>query len=186
LGESAAVIAGNLPPGDYPCVPSPKEISAIRSWARTSIPVKSWCGTPGNQFITAAYVFVDTARRELCYDGAGHPPVLLWRPAANQVEDLEENGLFLGPFPHAQYATRRWPFEPVDRCLLYTDGLVEAANAKDEEFGAPRRRDFLSRSAGVSADFTCTALLDQVTAWFGGELDSQQDDITFVLVEFRP
>jgi len=43
----------------------------------------------------------------------------------------------------------------------------------------------LSRSAGVSADSTCTALLDHVTAWSGGKLDSQQDDITFVLVEYR-
>ncbi len=144
---------------------------------------KSLCGTLGNQFITAAYVFVDTARRELRYAGAGHPPVLLWRSAANQVESLEENGLFLGPFPHAQYTTRGSPFEPGDRCLLYTDGLVEAANANDEEFGAPRLRDFFSRSAGMSADSTCSALLDQVTTWSGGELGTPQDDITFVLVE---
>ena len=147
---------------------------------------RTLCGTLGSQFITAAYVFVDTARRQLRYAGAGHPPILLWRSAANQVEDLEENGLFLGPFPHAQYAMRCSRFEPGDRCLLYTDGLVEAANANGEEFGAPRLRDFLSKGAGVSADSTCTALLDQVTAWSGGELDSQQDDITFVLVEFRP
>lgn len=145
----------------------------------------SLCGPLGNQFLTAAYVFVDTARRELRYAGAGHPPILLWRSATHQVEDLEENGLFIGPFPQAQYATGLSPFEPGDRCLLYTDGLVEATNANSEEFGAPRLRDFLSRSAGVPADSACSALLDQVTAWSGGGLGSQRDDITFVLVEFR-
>ena len=145
---------------------------------------RTLCGMLGNQFITAAYVYFDAARRELRYAGAGHPPVLLWRSAAGRIESLEENGLFLGPFAEAQYSALRSPFEPGDRCLLYTDGLVEASNRIDEEFGAERLSDFLSRSSEIPANEACLALLDQVTAWSGGEPDSQQDDITFVVVEF--
>ena len=143
-------------------------------------------GLLGNQFITAAYVYFDTVRRELRYTGAGHPPVLLWRSGAKKVDALEENGLFLGPFPGAEYASLCTAFEPGDRCLLYTDGLVEASNRKDEEFGAERLSEFLARSFGLEPNAACSALLDQVTAWLGGEMESQQDDITFVLVEFRP
>jgi serine phosphatase RsbU (regulator of sigma subunit) len=64
--------------------------------------------------------------------------------------------------------------------------LVEASNRKDEEFGAERLSEFLARSFGLEPNAACSALLDQVTAWLGGEMESQQDDITFVLVEFRP
>jgi len=147
---------------------------------------KTLCGTLQNQYITAAYVYCDTERHELRYAGAGHPPVLLWRSGARKVEALEENGLFLGPFPGAEYASLCTAFEPGDRCLLYTDGLVEASNHKDEEFGAERLSEFLARNSGLEANAACSALLDQVTAWLGGELERQQDDITFVVVEFRP
>ncbi len=140
-------------------------------------------GTLGGQFITAAYVFFDPAGRELRYAGAGHPAVLLWRSAEKQVKRLEENGLFLGPFAGAEYAAIRSPFEPGDRCLLYTDGVVEASNRKDEEFGEDRLRDSLERNAAFPANQACSALLDEVTAWSGGELESQQDDITFVVIE---
>jgi len=143
---------------------------------------RSLSGALGDQFITAAYVFVDAARRELRYSGAGHPPLMLWRSATRQVEDLEQNGLFLGPFPQAQYSTLRSPFEPGDRCLLYTDGLVEAAGAANEEFGAPRLRDFLAAHSALPPGSVCTALLDRVTAWSGGA-SHRQDDITFVLIE---
>ena len=142
-------------------------------------------GMLGEQFITAAYVYFDAALRELRYAGAGHPPILLWRSAARRIESLEENGLLLGPFAGAQYSAIGSPFEPGDRCLLYTDGLVEASNRKEEEFGVLRLSDSLARNSEMPANATCRALLDQVTAWSGGEPESQQDDIAFVVVEFE-
>jgi sigma-B regulation protein RsbU (phosphoserine phosphatase) len=141
------------------------------------------CRMLRNQFITGAYVYIDTGRHELRYAGAGHPPLLLWRSAEKKVICLEENGLFLGPFPGAEYAAISSPFEPGDRCLLYTDGLTEAANRKGEEFGAARLTDFLANNFSLPADAACSALLDEVTAWSGSEPESQQDDITFVVFE---
>ena len=143
-------------------------------------------GMLGSQFITAAYVYFDPTRRELSYAGAGHPPLLLWRAATNEVESLEENGLFLGPFPEAAYSTVTVLFAPGDRCLLYTDGVVEASNRSNEEYGALRLSEFLSRNSALPANSACSALLEQITKWSGGVLESQQDDITFVLIEFRP
>ena len=143
-------------------------------------------GMLGNQFITAAYVYFDPLRRELQYAGAGHPPMLLWHAATKTVESLEENGLFLGPFPAAEYSALGARFEPGDRCLLYTDGLVEASNRQDEEFGAVRLHDFVAANFASPADSFCSALLNRVIAWAGQEPDSQQDDISFVLVEFQP
>jgi hypothetical protein len=75
-------------------------------------------------------------------------------------------------------------FRHVAQRLLYTDGLVEASNGRADEFGSSRLSDFLARHSGLPADPVCTALLDQVTAWSGGQPESQQDHITFVAVEF--
>ena len=143
-------------------------------------------GMLGSQFITAAYAYFDSARHELRYAGAGHPPLLVWRCATKSVESIEENGLFLGPFPQAKYSAVSSPFEPGDRCLLYTDGVVEASNRKDEEFGAPRLSEFFASNSDLPADLFCSALFDQVTAWSERKADSQQDDISLVLVEFQP
>ena len=52
------------------------------------------CGSTQGQFVTAAYVYLDAERGELCYAAAGHPPMLLLRNG--QVCSIEENGLVLG------------------------------------------------------------------------------------------
>ncbi|HUN83697.1 MAG TPA: PP2C family protein-serine/threonine phosphatase [Terracidiphilus sp.] len=143
-------------------------------------------GMLGSQFITAAYVYFDTGQQELRYAGAGHPPILLWSSKTRRVESLEENGLFLGPFPAARYTSRSCPFEPGDRCLLYTDGVVEASNANDEEFGAARLTHFLADHPELPASSICSALLREVTGWSGRGLESQQDDITLVSIECQP
>ena len=54
------------------------------------------CGSTQGQFVTAAYVYLDAERGELCYAAAGHPPMLLLRDG--QVCSIEENGLLLGVF----------------------------------------------------------------------------------------
>jgi len=147
---------------------------------------RSLCEMLDGQFVTAAYVYFDAGGHTLTYAGAGHPPLLLWRAAAQQVESLEHNGLFLGPFPSAEYSEVTAPFSPGDRCLLYTDGVVEAANRKGEEFGAERLIDFLRRKRDVPAHAACDALLVEIGSWSGAGAENQQDDITFVVVEFQP
>lgn len=147
---------------------------------------RTLCGTLRDQFITAAYVYFDPAGQKLHYAGAGHPPILLWRAADGRVDSLEENGLFLGPFREAKYTAVSSPFEPGDRCLLYTDGLAEAENSKGEEFGSARLKVFLEKSGKMDVNSACTALLDRVTEWSGGALANQQDDITVVVVECKP
>ncbi|HEY6305768.1 MAG TPA: PP2C family protein-serine/threonine phosphatase [Candidatus Angelobacter sp.] len=115
------------------------------------------CGNLRGQFVTAAYAFIDVARRQLSYAGAGHPPLLLWRAGEAKVHSIEENGLFLGTFPGCEYRAFTSHFEPADRCLLYTDGVVEAPNAAGEEFGYERLLDFLAAHASFGAPQFCEA-----------------------------
>ncbi len=107
--------------------------------------------------------------------------MLVWRAAQKQVETVEENGLFLGPFPFAQYSERQVAFGPGDRCVLYTDGVLEAPNQANEEFGLERLQAVVAAKAELSAKELCDALLDELRAWCGNK-GLQHDDITVVVV----
>src|SRR5580692_11284101 len=103
----------------------------------------SLCGKFEEHFVTAAYLFVDLERSCLLYSAAGHPPLMLASRGAGKVREIEENGLMLGMYPEAAYSTVEIRLSPGDRCLLYTDGLFEAKNAAQEEFGKGRCKEFL-------------------------------------------
>jgi phosphoserine phosphatase RsbU/P len=142
-------------------------------------------GNMKGQFVTAGYLFLNLEKRELAYAGAGHPPLLVWRAGERRVESIEENGLFLGAFPDCQYATVKSSFAPGDRCLLYTDGILEAPNPAGEEFGSCRLQEFLAGHADLSARDSCDALVQHVAEWCdrSGKREPH-DDLTVVMLEF--
>src|SRR5579871_6224713 len=75
------------------------------------------------QFVSAAYLWLDTESRKGLYSAAGHPPLLRW--SHNQLERIESNGLILGVIPGTHYPVREIAISPGDRYLLYTDGVIE-------------------------------------------------------------
>ncbi|HZU28806.1 MAG TPA: PP2C family protein-serine/threonine phosphatase, partial [Bryobacteraceae bacterium] len=83
-------------------------------------------GMLGGQYVTAACAALDLSAETVRYAGAGHPPALLVRRSSGELVELGENGLFIGPFPHATYSNMSVPFAAGDRLLLYTDGITEA------------------------------------------------------------
>jgi sigma-B regulation protein RsbU (phosphoserine phosphatase) len=80
------------------------------------------------QLISAAYLWMDT---EICcarYSAAGHPALLRWVTATQELEHVESNGLLFGMTPDSDYPVRNLPISRGDRLLMYTDGLVEPEN----------------------------------------------------------
>jgi len=75
------------------------------------------CGNTQNQFVTAAYVHLDSEAGELRYSAAGHPPMLLLRN--QKTSRIEENGLMLAAFDFAAYTNTAQPLSRGDRLLLY-------------------------------------------------------------------
>ncbi len=143
------------------------------------------CGNVQGQFVTAGYVYLDVEKNQLAYAGAGHPPLLVWRSREKKAVAIEENGLFLGAFPGGAYTAVTSSFEPGDRCVLYTDGILEAPNPQGEEFGNERLRDFLASHAQLPAQEFCDALLARVEQWCGRrENEDQHDDLTLVAVDY--
>lgn len=149
---------------------------------------RALCGKFEEHFVTAAYVFVDLQRFTLRCAGAGHPPPILCsgdgRGSGRQSREIDANGLMLGLFPEATYASVEVPLTAGDRILFYTDGIAEAMNAAREEFGKTRLKRLLSE-ASCSASELADSLLAESRRWSGGSPGRQQDDdITLVLLEF--
>jgi sigma-B regulation protein RsbU (phosphoserine phosphatase) len=147
---------------------------------------RSLCGKFEEHFVTAAYLFVDLERSRLRYSAAGHPPLMLASRGAGKVREIEENGLMLGMFPEAAYSTVEIGLSPGDRCLLYTDGLFEAKNAAQEEFGKSRCKEFMETQRDVPAARFVKTLLDSVAGFSGyNSARAQEDDITLLVLDFQ-
>jgi sigma-B regulation protein RsbU (phosphoserine phosphatase) len=146
----------------------------------------SLCGKFEEHFVTAAYLFVDLERSCLLYSAAGHPPLMLASRGAGKVREIEENGLMLGMYPEAAYSTVEIRLSPGDRCLLYTDGLFEAKNAAQEEFGKSRCKEFMETQRNIPAARFVKTLLDSVASFSGyNSARAQEDDITLLVLDFQ-
>ncbi len=135
-------------------------------------------GNTQSQFVTAAYVYLDAQRQELRYSAAGHPPMLLLRDGL--VSEIAENGLILAAFGFAEYDTRTQPLRANDRILLYTDGIIEAANTAGEFFGQERLARLVRETASVTAHQAADGIIQTVRAW----AKTQDDDLTLLICDY--
>jgi sigma-B regulation protein RsbU (phosphoserine phosphatase) len=112
---------------------------------------------------------------------------MLTSRSSGAVRQIEENGLMLGLFPEAEYSATEIPLDSGDRCLIYTDGVFEAMNAMQEEYGKPRMEQFLRAHGNLSAVAMTKALLEEVSHWADhANGRSQDDDITVLALDFWP
>jgi phosphoserine phosphatase RsbU/P len=135
-------------------------------------------GNTQNQFVTAAYVHLDSEARELRYSAAGHPPMLLLRNG--KVTEVAENGLVLAAFDFATYSTAAQRLQPGDRLLLYTDGVVEAASASGEFFGQELLGALLQQTATIAPADAADRIISAVQQWS----QSQDDDLTVLVCDY--
>lgn len=135
-------------------------------------------GNTQQQFVTAAYVHLDSQSSELRYSAAGHPPMLLLR--GGKVMAVEENGLMLAAFSFATYGNAVLPLVPGDRLLLYTDGILEAMDARREEFGPQRLQALVRECAGRTPTEAADLILSTVQGW----AVSQEDDLTLLVCDY--
>jgi sigma-B regulation protein RsbU (phosphoserine phosphatase) len=137
-------------------------------------------GNTQQQFVTAAYVHLDAAAARFTYSAAGHPPMLLLRDGI--VTGIAENGLMLAAFDHAAYRNAEHGLEPGDRLVLYTDGLIEATNARGDFFGEEGLRRVLLESAQLPPSVASDRIISAVQQWSA----SQDDDLTVLVCDYLP
>jgi sigma-B regulation protein RsbU (phosphoserine phosphatase) len=147
---------------------------------------RALCGKFIQNFVTAAYVYVDLENNLMRYGGAGHPPVMQLRSSTGKASKILENGLVLGIFDEAAYEALEVPLEPGDRQVLYTDGILEAANSAQEMYGGERFAAFLEANRSLKADPFADSFLADIAHFTGQTTDQgQQDDITLLLFDFK-
>jgi len=113
---------------------------------------------------------------ELC--NAGHCPPLLIQ--AGQVTRLEATGLPLGLFSEGQYSVQTLRLRPGDSLLLYTDGLTEARNGADEEYGEERLSSLAGERYSPRPRPLVDACLDDLSAFLSGM--PLRDDLTLMAI----
>jgi phosphoserine phosphatase RsbU/P len=134
----------------------------------------------GRRFITAFVAEYVPFDRGFTYINAGHNPPLL-RRSAGTIERLEAGGVPLGIQPEAAYQTGRVTLEPGDWLAIFTDGLVEAANDRGEEYGEARVISVLQAAGPDSATNVISQLMVGLDLFVGGNT-TLADDVTCVLV----
>jgi sigma-B regulation protein RsbU (phosphoserine phosphatase) len=134
----------------------------------------------GLRFTTAFLAEYDAPRRVFTYINAGHNNPIL-RRSAGSIERLDVGGLPLGIQAEAKYEFASVTLAPGDWLLIFTDGLVEAVNVREEDF--EERRVLSAMEAGAAS--TPQQLLDRLMAdldLFVG-LTPQHDDVTCLLIK---
>jgi len=96
-----------------------------------------WDSTESQQFITAIYGILDATNRTFVFSNAGHNPPLLIEPNG-EYKFVEYGDLPLGMFRDTHYHQHFIKFYTGQTMVLYTDGITEAANSNDEEYGQER------------------------------------------------
>ena len=122
---------------------------------------------------------LDSATGRLDYCSAGHPPALLLR-AGGKLESLSEGGLLLGVVPEASFVSGSVELRVGDVLLVYSDGVLEARNYADHEFGFEHLEAQLRRARSGSADAGLFSVLCAVQDFAGA--CPQADDMSLVVV----
>jgi sigma-B regulation protein RsbU (phosphoserine phosphatase) len=139
--------------------------------------------TSGERFITCFYGLIDPEDKRLLYISAGHnPPLLLRSDGASEL--LAQGGFPLGVFDTARYSESVVEFRSGDILVLYTDGVVEARDQGDIEFGLKRLEQVVRESSGLPAHEivrAVTAAVDEHSV----EVNGPNDDLTVSIIKVK-
>jgi sigma-B regulation protein RsbU (phosphoserine phosphatase) len=132
------------------------------------------------QFISTAYLWLDTENRTLRYSAAGHPPLLRWRQG--KLDRIESGLLFGVILDYDDYPVCTMPISHGDRFLLYTDGVTEPENARGESFGEIRLEQVVRHNQCRLSSELSDQLLSEIRHWQPAPV-TQQDDITLIIID---
>ncbi len=131
------------------------------------------------QYFTLVYGVLNPHSGRLEYVSAGHPSPLRL-PRDGPASTAEGAGLPIGMIEEASYEGSALTLAPGERLYFFTDGVIEAMNADDAEYGHPRLLDALARYRNLPLRAGLAAIVDDVRAWSGGRV---KDDVSLLAVE---
>jgi sigma-B regulation protein RsbU (phosphoserine phosphatase) len=138
-----------------------------------------------DMFLSAFYATLDTENGRLTYSNAGHNYPLWWRAASRQIEELSEHGTLVGVLDDLWLDNHVIDLAEDDLLVLYTDGVTDAINSEEHDFGTQRLKNVVSTalasSKNLDAQDMIDVILDAVKAYTGDQ--PQFDDMTLFVIK---
>ena len=131
-------------------------------------------------YVTAVYGVLDVKNKIFTFSNAGHNPPIL-RRKGGQIEHLTEGGVALGILQNFDYKERALGLNSGDIILFYTDGVTEAKNESDEEFGTTRLEKILLESHNLKAKQIQDKIYEEVKDFTQNK--PGQDDLTMIVIK---
>jgi len=136
--------------------------------------------TTSTKFVTAWFGLYDHATGRWTIVNAGHMPPIFWCHEDGEVSVLQEGGIVMGSLDVC-YECHEMVMKENDVLVYYTDGVTEAWNVHDEDYGDERLMQVISRYQHASAKEILTAIAHDVRQHVGDA--AQSDDITCVVIK---
>jgi sigma-B regulation protein RsbU (phosphoserine phosphatase) len=129
--------------------------------------------------VFVGFLALDSGSME--FASAGHNPPLLHRAAKGHCESLEASGVAMGLFKSADFVSETVTLAEGDVLVLYTDGITEATNAAEEEFGEKRLENLIRQNANLSAQELAQLIITAAAAF--SQDQGAIDDETLVVIK---
>ena len=140
------------------------------------------CGSVSSaRYVTFFYAQLDAVDGQLRFINAGHNAPLIYSKAKDDFVGLHDGGPVLGLFPDASFNEGMATMHSGDVLVAFTDGVTEAENAAEQEFGEERLRLIVSQAAQKPAQEILDDVATAVSLWSKGV--RQHDDITIVVLK---
>jgi sigma-B regulation protein RsbU (phosphoserine phosphatase) len=136
------------------------------------------------QFVTASYLYIDSANNKARYSAAGHPPLYHCQDANGKLEQVVSNGLMICNFCEKNYPVVEMEVHRGDRFIMCTDGLTEAENKAGERFGDNRFISLLNTYKTRHARELNRVLYKELKSWIP-DARNQQDDFTWIIIDVK-
>ncbi len=134
------------------------------------------------EFFSAFLAVYDRQENKLIYSNAGHPRPLLFHYDSRQVEELDTNGFLLGILSEGiEFEQKEKILKGKTRLIIFTDGINEAINQKEEQFGVERIQILLKEQANNPPE-KFILNLQKSLAKFTGD-NNFEDDITIIVAD---
>ncbi len=133
--------------------------------------------------MTFLYSVIDLETSEFTFANAGHLPPYHFSTASGELTEIESPAYPLGVRKDLQYRAQRVHLGPEDALVLFSDGVVEAANSEGEQFGFERLESLLRRHGTCSASELKDHILTAVDAFCDGQ--PKTDDTTLIVVKVK-
>ncbi|HBV86738.1 MAG TPA: hypothetical protein DEF42_08845 [Desulfosporosinus sp.] len=132
-------------------------------------------------FVTLFYALYDLDKKTLLFSNAGHLPPLLYRSKTRKIEPLQLKGAYIGGVENKIYQISGVRLEKGDIVLFYTDGLIEALNSDQKQFGIEKVAELLNSNALYDASQIIDRLIVDLGQFTGDYY--QTDDITLAVLK---